>query len=269
MIRSFDTNVRRQVVSAGVCKTVSQILEEGVSGNGGAKNAYVAGYRIAAKTGTSEKKDAGAKGKYVCSTVAYAPAENPQYAVIIIVDEPSKGLLYGSTVAAPYVANVMETILPYLGVEAIYSEEELAHKVVEAPRVLGWTGTYAQKRYGEKFRIDIIGDEDGVIVGQYPEPGTAMEQETARLVLYTGKKASDVEPETVVVPDLTDMTALAAAGKLRELGLNVRIKGTKYYTSGSNATVISQSVEKGTVVPRGTVIEIRFYSLEDEDGGGL
>lgn len=269
VIRSFDTNVRRQVVSAGVCKTVSQILEEGVSGNGGAKNAYVAGYRIAAKTGTSEKKDAGAKGKYVCSTVAYAPAENPRYAVIIIVDEPSKGLLYGSTVAAPYVANVMEVILPYLGVEAIYSEEELAHKVVEAPRVLGWTGTYAQKRYGEKFRIDIIGDEDGVIVGQYPEPGTAMEQETARLVLYTGKKASDVEPETVVVPDLTDMTALAAAGKLRELGLNVRIKGTKYYTSGSNATVISQSVEKGTVVPRGTVIEIRFYSLEDEDGGGL
>ena len=269
VIRTYETDVRRQVVSAEVCKTVSQILEEGVSGDGGAKNAYVAGYRIAAKTGTSEKKDAGAKGKYVCSTVAYAPAESPRYAVILIVDEPSQGVLYGSTVAAPYVANVMETILPYLGVEAVYSEEELAHRVVEAPRVLGWTAAYAQKRYGESFRIDIVGDEDGVIVGQYPEAGTAMERETARLVLYTGKKASEVTPETSVVPDLTGMTALAAAGKLRELGLNVRIKGTKYYTSGTNATVVSQSVAKGTSVPRGTVVELRFYALEDEDGGGL
>ena len=63
------------------------------------------------------------------------------------------------------------------------------------------------------------------------------------------------------------MFALAAAGKLRELGLNVRIKGTKYYTSGSNATVVSQSVEKGTSVPKGTVIEIRFYSQTDDDRG--
>ena len=272
VIRSFDTSVRRQVVSAGVCKTVSQILEEGVSGNGGAKNAYVAGYRIAAKTGTSEKKDVGAKGKYICSTVAYAPAENPKYAVLIIVDEPSKGLLYGSTVAAPYVADVMESILPYLGVEAVYSEEELAHRTVETPRVLNWRANAVVNRYGDKYRVDIVGDEDGVVVGQYPEPGTVMEKsvdgQKARLVIYTGKKASDVEPQTAVMPDVTGLTAVAAAGKLREAGLNVRIKGTKYYTSSTNATVVSQSIEKGTVVPRGTVVEIRFYSLEDEDGGG-
>ncbi len=268
VIRDYGTNVRRQVVSAEVCRTVSQILEEGVSGNGGAKNTYVAGYRIAAKTGTSEKKDAGKKGKYVCSTVAYAPAEDPKYAVIIIVDEPSKGLLYGSTVAAPYVANVMETILPYLGVEAVYSEEELEHKAVEAPRVTGWTGSNVVRRYGEKFRIDIIGEEGDPVVAQYPEPGTVMENETARLVLYTGRRSSEIVPETAKVPDLTGLTAVAAAGKLREAGLNVRIKGTKYYTTGTNASVVSQSVEKGTVVPRGTVVEIRFYSLEDEDGGG-
>lgn len=268
LIRSYETNVRRQVVSAEVCRTVSQILEEGVSGDGGAKNAYVAGYRIAAKTGTSEKKDAGSLGKYVCSTVAYAPADDPQYAAIIIVDEPSKGLLYGSTVAAPYVANLMETVLPYLGVEAVYSEDELEHMVVEAPRVTGMKVSYVQNRYGSKYQVDVVGDEDGVIVAQYPEPGTQMESETARLVVYTGK-ASSVVPQTAVVPDLTNMTALAAAGKLRELGLNVRIKGTKYYTSGSNAVVVSQSIEKGTTVPKGTVVEIRFYALEDEDGGGF
>ena len=260
VIRSYDTQVRRQVVSAEVCKTVSAILEEGVSTDGGAKNAYVAGYRIAAKTGTSEKKDVGAKGKYICSTVAYAPAENPQYAVIIIVDEPSRGVLYGSTVAAPYVANVMETILPYLGVEAVSSEDELEHPVIEAPRVTGWNVSAVQNRYGEKFEIHVVGDEEGTVVAQYPAAGTAVERETAQLIIYTGKRASDVNPETVIVPDLTGLTAVAAAGKLRLLGLNVRIKGTKYYTSGTNATVVSQSVEKGTPVPKGTVIEIRFYS---------
>ena len=267
VIRSYDTQVRRQVVSAEVCKTVSAILEEGVSTDGGAKNAYVAGYRIAAKTGTSEKKDVGAKGKYICSTVAYAPAENPQYAVIIIVDEPSRGVLYGSTVAAPYVANVMETILPYLGVEAVYSEDELEHQVIEAPRVKGWNVSAVQNRYGEKFEIHVVGDEEGTVVAQYPAAGTAVERETAQLIIYTGKRASDVIPETVIVPDLTGLTAVAAAGKLRLLGLNVRIKGTKYYTSGTNATVVSQSVEKGTPVPKGTVIEIRFYSQTDDDRG--
>ena len=82
----FDSETKRQVISKEVCEIVSGILEEGVSGDGGAKNAYVAGYRIAAKTGTSQKKNAGSLGRYVCSTVAFAPAEAPQYAAIIIVD---------------------------------------------------------------------------------------------------------------------------------------------------------------------------------------
>ena len=163
VIQSFDNTVRRQVVSESVCQTVAKILEEGVSGNGGAKNAYVAGYRLAAKTGTSEKKErecplcgytatpATIEGvgmfvctvcqytgtpsefkvseKYVCSTVAFAPADDPQYAIIIMVDEPTEGTLYGSVVAAPYVANVMETILPYLGVEAFYTEKELENSI--------------------------------------------------------------------------------------------------------------------------------------------
>ena len=151
--------------------------------------------------------------------------------------------------------------------EAVYSEDELAHRVIEAPRVTGWKATAVQSRYGEKFEVRIVGDEDGTVVAQYPAAGTAVERETAQLIVYTGRRASDVIPETVIVPDLTNMTAVAAAGKLRVLGLNVRIKGTKYYTSGSNATVVSQSVEKGTPVPKGTVIEIRFYSQTDDDRG--
>lgn len=269
VIQSMDTNVRRQVVSSGVCQVISQILEEGVSGDGGAKNAYVPGYRIAAKTGTSEKKNAGSLGRYVCSTVAYAPADNPQYAVVIIVDEPTKGSLYGSTVAAPYVGNVMETILPYLGVEAVYTEEELELLTVTTPGCIGWTGSYAKKIYEQSpynLKVIVVGDEDGVVCKQYPEKGTVMEKSSGTLILYTGS-ASEITVETVAVPNVTGMSAKAANQALINAGLNVRIQGTKNYLTGTGVQVVSQSVPVGTEVPRGTVIEVYFLSLDDEDLG--
>ncbi len=265
VIKSFDTTVLRQVVSSEVCKTVSEILEGGVSGNGGAKNAYVAGYRIAAKTGTSEKKNAGSVGQYVCSTVAYAPADNPQYAVIIIVDEPTEGFLYGSTVAAPYVGNVMETILPYLGVEAVYTEEELAKQATKVSDYRYWRASVAQT-YAERagLEVEIVGDPDGVVQKQYPAAGTVIEKASGKIIFYTDKA---IEPEEATVPDVTGMTAVAANQTLINAGFNIRIHGTKNYLSGTGATVVSQSVEKGTVLPRGSVIEITFRYLDDTNDG--
>ncbi len=266
VIRSYDTNVRRQVVSSEVCRTVSDILEKGVSGDGGAKNAYVAGYRIAAKTGTSQKKDAGSLGKYICSTVAYAPAEAPKYAVLIVVDEPTQGVLYGSVVAAPYVANVMEKILPYLGVEAVYSEAELDRLAVTVPSCTGWTGSFARKVYEASpydLKVVVIGDENGVVYKQYPEKGTVMEKNGGTLILYTDRNDPSAE-EMVTVPSVVGETALAANQILINAGLNVRITGTKNYLSGTSVKVVSQSIAANERVPRGTVIEVRFLSLEDE-----
>ncbi|MBR2020578.1 MAG: PASTA domain-containing protein [Clostridia bacterium] len=297
VIKSFDTAVRRQVVSSAVCKQVSEILEGGVSGNGGAKNAYVAGYRIAAKTGTSEKKErecphCDSTGKptvvdgvskyvctlcgyvgevdefavsqdYVCSTVAYAPADNPQYAVIIIVDEPTQGVLYGSTVAAPYVGNVMKTILPYLGVEAVYTEKELEKLAVSVPDCLYVSASYAKSLCQERgLKVEIVGDENGVVYKQYPEKRTVIEKEAGRVILYTERGA---EPETVRVPDVKGMTALAANQTLINAGLNIRILGTSNYLSGNGATVIAQSLEAGSEVPRGSVVEVTFRYLNDTD----
>ena len=269
VIRSYTDSVRRQVVSAEVCQTIAQILEEGVSGEGGAKNAYVAGYRIAAKTGTSEKKDKADESKdykrYVCSTVAFAPADNPQYAVIIIVDEPTSGVLYGSTVAAPYVANVMETILPYLGVEAVYTEQELEKRAVTAPNCKAYSPEYA-KRVCEQKGLDceIIG-EGNVISRQYPAAGTVMEKENGKMIFYVGTVEEETI-QTVTVPDLVAKTAQAANLTLVNAGLNIRIKGTKNYLTGTDVKVISQSVAAGEIVPRGTVIEVIFRSDEaDED----
>ncbi len=266
VIQSYDTSVVRQVVSSEVCKTVSDILEGGVSGNGGAKNAYVAGYRVAAKTGTSEKKNAGSLGSYVCSTVAYAPADNPQYAVIIIVDEPTCSVRYGSTVAAPYVGNVLETILPYLGVEAVYSEEELQKLAVAVPNCIRRDGISAQSlcegtKYG--FTVEFVGDPAGVVVKQYPEAGTIVEKNGGRIILYTDKEA---ETLTVKVPDLTKMTAVAANQLLINLGFNIRIAGTKnYHADGVSASVVAQSVPPGTELAKGSVIEVTFRYLDDDD----
>lgn len=261
--KRYDTNVKRQVVSADICQTVAQILEGGVSGNGGAKNAYVAGYRVAAKTGTSEKKNQGSIGQYVCSTVAFAPADDPQYAVIIIVDEPTSGVLYGSTVAAPYVGNVLETILPYLGVEAEYTEQELKNMTVTVPDRRYWSGSAAKRDCEERgLKVTVVGDPEGVVCRQYPEGGTVVEKSSGTVILYTDK---EVEAQTVTVPDLMGKTALAANGELINKGLNIRIRGTKNYLSGKGAVVVSQSVAPGTVVPLGTVIEVTFLHMDDTD----
>lgn len=297
VIQSFDNNVRRQVISQSVCQTVAKVLEEGVSGTGGAKNAYVAGYRLAAKTGTSEKKErecplcgytaspATIEGegmfvctmcnytgvpaefkvseKYVCSTVAFAPADDPQYAIIIMVDEPTEGTLYGSVVAAPYVANVMETILPYLGVEAVYTDKELANMATKIPNLVGYTVS-AARSYCQKngLNIEIVGPDEGIIRRQYPESGTVVEKNSARILAYTDK---ETETLTVKVPNVTGMTAAAANQVLINAGLNIRILGTKNYLSGTGAVVISQSVAAGEIVPQGTVVEVTFRYLDDKD----
>ena len=297
VIYKHQTEIKRSTVSSEVCATIAKILEEGVSGNGGAKNAYVAGYRVAAKTGTAEKKErecpvcdyanikavegkekvtmclvCGYEGpsemfevsnKYICSTVAYAPADDPEVAIIIMVDEPTKGFLYGSTVAAPYVSRALEKIMVYLGVEAEYTEEEQARMAVKVGSYRGWSVSAAVNNIEKLgYSYEIIGGESGVISAQMPASGTLVEKGSAKIVLYVG----GAKPETdVIVPDLTGRTAAAANQTLINLGLNVKIEGTTHYLSGINTVVYSQSVPAGTAVAKGTVVTLDFRSMEGDE----
>lgn len=247
VVADFSDSVKYQVVSSDICHDISDVLEQGVSGDGGARNARVSGYKIAAKTGTSEKRDKlNEEGKtqyVVCSTVAYAPADDPQVAVLIMVDEPQGEDLFGSYIAAPYVANVMEEILPYLGVErssietsvtvADFIESEVSRAASDVD-VLG-------------LEAVIVG-EGSTVVAQIPAAGERVE-EGGTVVLYTGTATPE---DTVVVPDLSEHTADQAARKLKELGLNVYISGAE----GAGAYVYSQSIEMNTMVPIGTVVTI-------------
>lgn len=263
VIQSYETEVVRQVVSTDVCERITDILEEGVAGDGGAKNAYVKGYRVAAKTGTSEKRDKvdeyGEKSYRVGSCVAYAPADDPQIAAIIIVDEPSIESVYGSVVAAPYISNLLSFILPYIGVEAQYTEEELETQSVTLSNYVGASveNTITDLSW-RSFAYEIIGDGD-TVTAQIPAAGSQISSTDGRIVLYTG---SEVPVEDIAVPDLTGMTAYNANKVLVQAGLNPVFEGS---LNGSTATVISQSPAAGTMVTKGTLVNVVLRHLDLTD----
>ena len=266
VIESYEDSVRRQVVSTETCRTLIDILEEGVSGDGGAKNAYVAGYRVAAKTGTSQKRDKmdenGQDTLRVGSTVAFAPAEDPQIAVLIMVDEPMNGSVYGSIVAAPYVANFLEVVLPYMGVEASYTEEEIAKLEVNLLDYTGWLIEDAITSMGYVgLDYTVVGDGTKV-TAQIPAGGSQLAKNTGRVIFYTGE---ETPAATITVPDVMGKSASAANKLLIDAGLNVCIEGTQNYQSGAGAVVVSQSPAADTVVTPGTIVTVEFRYMDGTD----
>lgn len=257
-----DSEAKRQVVSTDVCKTISSILEGGVSGDGGAKNAYVAGYKIAAKTGTSEKKGTeirvdGVKA-YVCSCVAYAPADDPEIAVLMMVDEPSRGVLYGSVVAAPYISDFLSEVLPYLDIE---KDTEQSNETA-VPSFEGMSVSYASDLAAE-YGYEVIVKGDGeYITSQVPRAETKINKTNKTVTFYTSNTPPD---NSVAVPDLVGMSAYEANRLIINSRLNICIEGADNYMIGSGATVIEQSLPPNTMVSEGTVITVRFRYLDESE----
>ena len=292
VIFQHELQTKRGTVSKDTCETVAKILEDGVSGNGGAKNAYVAGYRVAAKTGTAEKKErecpkcgytgvpvgevegisfyacsvCGFRGeeeyfevseKYVCSTVAFAPADDPQIAIIILADEPTRGALYGSTVAAPYVANVLENTMPYLGIEAKYSESDLAKLTTKVGSYRGWSIERATEYIEERgLKVKVVGSGEKV-TAQMPKYGEYIEKSSGTIILYADAKPTD----SVAVPLLVGKNPTLANQILAYYGLNIKIEGDGGHSTGTEYQVVSQSIAEGTLVPEGTVITVKFKKV--------
>ncbi len=251
VIESFDESPVRQVVSEDVCAEISKVLEEGVSGDGGAKNAYVAGYKIAAKTGTSEKRDTKDTTDVVGSTVAYVPSDDPQYAVLIVVDDPRTASHFGSVVAAPYVAGTLSEILPTLGIERQYTSGDSGMITTAVSNYTTWAVDEAKAAIeGKGIKCEIVGEGE-IVTAQVPSAGSIIQQKSGKIVLYTGD--SSPENNLITVPDLTDNGAEAANSILVSYGFNVKIDGT---INQSGASVVSQSPAPGERVPYGTVVTI-------------
>ena len=261
---SHGASAVRRVASESTCNTLRDVLEECVSGGYGGKNCYVAGYRVAAKTGTSEKVGDD-KDLRIGSVMSFAPAEKPVATAFFMCDEPDPeyGSTYGSTVAAPYMQGLMQQIIPAMGVEAKYTEAEKGKINVKVPDFVGWSVSYAQnhmKEYG--FDYEIIGDGN-VIRAQMPEEGSYVLEKNAKIVLYTAKSLQN--DNLVTVPNVVGMTAEAANATLINRGLNVIIIGnTEYYEHSSTAIVTDQSKKPGDLLVRGSTVTLYFgKNIED------
>lgn len=260
-VYSKTVQTKKKVISEEVCSTISEILEQGVSGDGGAKNAGVAGYKIAAKTGTSQVRDIrdefGNSYLYVGSCVAYAPSDDPAISVIIVVDQPQSNIYYGSTVAAPYVSEFLKGALPYLGFEAQYTEEEEGKRSVEVGNYVDMSVSDAVKEIRALgISAEVVGSGDKVM-SQMPALGMKITKENGRVILYTGGETGG----TVKVPDVTGMNATDAVNKLVNLGFNVSLAGVSDYSRGVGATVIEQSI-KDTELEKGSVITLTLRYLD-------
>ncbi len=249
--------VVRQVISEETSKTMCSILESVVS-KGGGKNAYLAGYRIAGKTGTSEKIPRGNQ-KYIASFIGFAPADNPKVACLVILDQPPAGMpYYGGVIAAPVVKNILEETLQYIGVEPKYNDDEKQFIENEIPDISGKSVSEAEAALKEAgFGIRVKGSGK-TVTNQLPKAHVKLAKD-GTVVAYTDGEKAD---RSITVPSVKGMGAAEAAAALSNSGLNVKIKGV----SGGNgaATCSSQSPEAGTIVEPGTIIAIDFtYSDAD------
>ena len=251
VVKSFDTDVKRQVISEETSKQMREVLEGVVNGQTGS-NCYIKGYRIGGKSGTSQKLDTDNSTTYVASYCAFAPADDPQVIMLVMVDHPTGEQYYGSQVAAPICVDVFTDVLPYLGLFPEYTDEELEKMQVSVPNVEYASIDNATKtlnNLGLEVKVEGKGDS---VVKQIPS-GVSVEKGST-IVLYTD---NSYETNVVTVPNLAGLTRSQAKAALEQYGLNLTVKGSAADEDGAVASS-DQSYAQGTSVPVGTSVTVTF-----------
>ena len=254
VLKSYQPQIRNKVISEETSRKMREILESVVSSpTGSGKNAYIKGYRIGGKTGTSEK--GRNNDNRIASFVGFAPADDPQIVCLIIMDEPQCAIKYGGTICAPVVGEVIEETLEYMGIERQYTEKEAVADLVAVPEVRGKTVEEAMqiiKNAG--FKVRRSGANEGEIVeDQLPKPGVSI-MEDSTVIIYT----EPIDPENLmVVPDVSGMSVDAARQQLEDYGLNFEAVGAGL-NSTKGAYAFNQSKEPGEKVQPATVISVEF-----------
>lgn len=243
--------VKRQVISESTSDLLIASMEQ-VSTKGTAKNSYVAGYRVAGKTGTSDVLGpSGATGEYIASFAGCAPANDPEISIIIVVNEP-QGQTGGGAVAAPVAAEVIEKTLTYLNVERQYNESEKDRLDVKVPNLSGMSLSDAKTAVKDAdLKIKVIGNGDTVL-SQMPASSQIIPRNGV-VVVYTDE---EVKKAKVIVPDFTGMTVSQVNYEAVKLGLNIRISGNSLSASG--LTAYRQSVAKGKEIECGSTLTVYF-----------
>lgn len=260
VIEQADPSPVRQVISGETSATVRQILQSVVD-NGTGRNAKIEGYYVGGKTGTAQKYDEYGRvsaGSYICSFIGFAPADDPQYLCLILVDEPHVGSIFGSTVAAPFVRRVLSEILPYSGIQPSHLSE-----TVTVPNVLGLTTEEANKELAKVGLIGFFECADEVTL-QLPAAGETVVKGSS-VLLYTGSDDVNIDNEPVIaplmveMPDLIDMTAVQAYNALTALGLNMVCS-----PEDPHGVVLGQSIYAGTMVEYGSSVTL-YFGIKPEE----
>ena len=254
VIEEVGANVRRQVISASTSDAIRQIMEYEVgNGTGGGKYAYVSGYRIGGKSGTSEQlnMDRRTDGDYkkVVSFAAVLPADDPEIIVYVMLDDPNNAKTdYSSLLAAPVVGNIISEVAPYLGIAT--DGEDRSGTTVTVPNLVGTEWSSAQVQLNIKGLKHQLAESESsqtaaAVTYQYPHAGAKVAYGTT-VYLYT----DTYEGQHTEVPDVTGKSADFARQMLSAAGLNCVVEGD------ANGTVQAQSEDAGASVQRGSIITI-------------
>lgn len=255
VIKNVEKTVKRQAISEATSDKMNEILGYNTA-TAGATAGYVAGYKIAGKTGTSEKIGSETishfSEDYIASCCGYAPADDPQIAMLVFFDTPSGDAYYGSQVASPVFINIMSEVLPYLEIKTEYTESELEYVDVSAGDYTGISVSEAEEAAkADGFTTTVKGSGDKVI-SQIPAV-SAKVPTGGNIVLYTDDTSRD---ETVMVPNLVGYSPSEVNSIASTYGLNVSFSGA----SDTGVVSTSQDISSGTTVSPGTVITVSFSS---------
>ena len=256
--------VKRQVISEETSGTMRMLVEAVVQEGSGSK-AAIPGYRIGGKTGTSQKLDLREVDQHILSFVGFAPMDDPEIAVLVMLDEPQLTKVYGSTIAAPVVGAVLQETLPYLGYDAQYTEEELAEREAVTPDLVGMKPHDAQAELtalGLKTRV--IGS-GGEVLQQIPQAWQTVVK-GGTVILYTEEDYINTE---IMVPDVVGMTAQEANQAIVGAGLNIQVQGV--LADGVSTIVSEQSPAAGTLGVTGDIVTITLIEkpVDEETAAAL
>ncbi|WP_140401634.1 penicillin-binding transpeptidase domain-containing protein [Gemmiger sp. An50] len=250
VVQQTEPTVKRQVISEEASATMRQLMQSVVQ-EGGGKNAYVAGYAVGGKSGTSQKLDSEDEKARVASFIGVAPIEDPRIAVLIVLDEPHTYTSSGGTLAGPVVARVIEDTLEYYDTPRRYTPAEKERMEASIPDTAGKNTEHAVAQLQENgFAAKVLGGGDSV-VEQYPAAGQTMPRGST-VLLYT-EEGMELLATQVPATDGQSLTQVQA--NLQGAGLNLVAVGA---VQSEDAVAVSQNLKPGESAAMGTAVTVEF-----------
>lgn len=265
VVKTTEPSIKRQVISEETSAQMREVLESVVNRKDGS-NAYIKGYDIGGKSGTSQKQEeinrTGNPDLYVASYCAFAPADDPEIIMLVMIDQPTaldqNGALmyYGSVVAVPAVANTLKEALPYLGYYPEYTQAELDALGTTLPSVELETVDIAKSTLESLgLQVTVIGD-GAKVVSQVPVRGSQIPR-NGKVILYTEE---NYKTEYTTVPNIIGRSLSEVNTILTNANLNFKVGDGAANSTG--AVAYSQNYSEGDEVPVGTIIEVVFVTKD-------